>query len=100
MKKRLVRAETDLSAALLLDVLHRKDVLSRGGYLHLDSSSPAARFLAFWSRLIRSLRPFFCCSSSDVSTGATPSSCVSSLAFAATPSAGELERQPENASRK
>lgn len=37
---------TNLSAALLLDALHRKDVLSRGGYLHLDNrnSSAAVRF--------------------------------------------------------
>lgn len=36
---RLLFAPTDLPAALLLDALHRKDVLSRGGQLHFPTGA-------------------------------------------------------------
>lgn len=67
---------TNLSAALLLDALHRKDVLSRGRYLHLDRRNSSAAFLlavlCFWGHLLRSIRPLFCCSPSDVTHQRNP----------------------------
>lgn len=82
-KERDVRVsrETDLPAPLLLDVLHRKDVLSRGGDLHLDDGTSSSPRLRVWSRPGFSAPPLMWFS------GANP---PSSLAFAATPSAGEL----------
>lgn len=67
-KNRCMCTVTNLSAALLFDALYRKDVLSRGGYLHLYNRNSSAAFFpfCFWYHLIRSIKPFSSCSSSGV----------------------------------
>lgn len=98
---------TNLSAAPLFDALYRKDVLSRGGYLHLDNRNSSAAFspsafgitLSVLSSRFSPLLLLWCVSQEQPPPPPSPN-CVSSLAFAATPSAGELEKQSENTSRK
>lgn len=72
---------TNLSAALLFDALHRKDVLSRGGYLHLDNRNSSAAFpfpsSAFGGTLSPLSGRFSPASALMGLTSATPSSSVS-----------------------
>lgn len=95
----------NLPAALLFDALHRKDVLSRGGYLHLDNRHSSAAFPfpfpCFREHLIRSIRPFLSRSSSQRNplllrrrTAPLPSLLLRLLLRE------KLEKQPENTSRK